>query len=102
MRLIMHFDEINNFFMNNYWNKIGIFVKLMRKVSVRWRVRRGVQKNGWTPLASGGGRFSVSVDSGMEALTTTNAGEALSSWLSRTYMDGFLFYKKCGPVPGNR
>ena len=22
-------DEINNFFMNNYWNKIGIFVKLM-------------------------------------------------------------------------
>ena len=29
------FDEINNFFMNNYWHKIGIFVKLMRKVSVR-------------------------------------------------------------------
>ena len=26
------FDEIGNFFMNNYWNKIGIFVKLMRKV----------------------------------------------------------------------
>ena len=25
------FDEINNFFMNNYWNKIGIFVKLMRE-----------------------------------------------------------------------
>ena len=24
-------DEINNFFMNNYWNKIGIFVTLMRK-----------------------------------------------------------------------
>ena len=24
-----NFDEINNFFMNNYWNKIGIFVKLM-------------------------------------------------------------------------
>ena len=31
------FDEINNFFMNNYWRKIGIFVKLMRKVSVRWK-----------------------------------------------------------------
>ena len=25
------FDEINNFFLNNFWNKIGIFVKLMRK-----------------------------------------------------------------------
>ena len=24
-----NFDEINNFFMNNYWNKIGIFVKLI-------------------------------------------------------------------------
>ena len=31
-----NFDEIN-FFMKNYWNKIGIFVKLMRKVSVRWK-----------------------------------------------------------------
>ena len=30
-------DEINNFFMNNYWHKIGIFVKLMRKVSMRWK-----------------------------------------------------------------
>ena len=28
-------DEIKNFFMNNFWNKIGIFVKLMRKVSMR-------------------------------------------------------------------
>ena len=32
-----NFDEINNFFMNNYWNKIGIFVKLMRKVSMWWK-----------------------------------------------------------------
>ena len=32
-----NFDEINNFFMNNYWNKIGIFVKLMRKASVKWK-----------------------------------------------------------------
>ena len=32
-----NFDEINNFFMYNYWNKIGIFVKLMRKVSMRWK-----------------------------------------------------------------
>ena len=31
--------------------------------------------------------FSVSVDSGMEVLTTANAGEALSSWPSRYYMD---------------
>ena len=30
-------DEINNFFVNIYWNKIGIFVKLMRKVSMRWK-----------------------------------------------------------------
>ena len=35
VRLIMlmqemnNFDEINNFFMNNYWNKIGIVVKLI-------------------------------------------------------------------------
>ena len=26
-------DENNNFFMNKYWNKIGIFVKPMRKMS---------------------------------------------------------------------
>ena len=32
-----NFDEINNFFMNNYWNRIRIFVKLMRKVSMRWK-----------------------------------------------------------------
>ena len=32
-----NFDEINYFFMNNYWNKIRIFVKLMRKVSMRWK-----------------------------------------------------------------
>ena len=30
-------DEINNFFMNNYWNKIGIFVEVMRKVSMTWK-----------------------------------------------------------------
>ena len=29
-------SEINKFFMNNYWSKIGIFVKLMRRVSMRW------------------------------------------------------------------
>ena len=34
------FDEINTFFMNNYWNKIGIFVKLTRKVSMRWKNSR--------------------------------------------------------------
>ena len=31
-----NFNEINKFFMNNYWSRIGIFVKLMRKVSMRW------------------------------------------------------------------
>ena len=30
-------DEINCFFMNNYQNKIGIFVKLVSKVSTRWK-----------------------------------------------------------------
>ena len=30
-------DEINNFFMNNYWNKIENFVKLISKVSMRWK-----------------------------------------------------------------
>ena len=29
-------DEINNFCMNNYWNKSGIFVKFVRKGSMRW------------------------------------------------------------------
>ena len=32
-----NFDEINNFFTNNYWNKIVIFVKFMWKVSMRWK-----------------------------------------------------------------
>ena len=32
-----NFDEINKFFMYNYWNKSGIFVKLMRKVSLKWK-----------------------------------------------------------------
>ena len=30
-------DEINNFFVNTYWNKIENFVKVMRKVSMRWK-----------------------------------------------------------------
>ena len=32
-----NFDEINCFFMNNYQNKIGIFVKLIWKVLMRWK-----------------------------------------------------------------
>ena len=32
-----NFDEINKFFMNNYQNKIGIFVKLVSKVFMRWK-----------------------------------------------------------------
>ena len=32
-----NFDEINNFFMNDYWNNMGNFVKFMRKVSMRWK-----------------------------------------------------------------
>ena len=37
----------------------------------------------------------------MEALTTANAEEALSSWPSRYYTDGLLYYKRCGSVPRN-
>ena len=29
-------DKVNNFFLNSYWSKIGIFVKLIRKASVKW------------------------------------------------------------------
>ena len=29
LHVMNNFDEINNFFMNNYQNKIGIFVKLV-------------------------------------------------------------------------
>ena len=28
LHVMNNFDEINNFFMNNYWNKIGTFVDL--------------------------------------------------------------------------
>ena len=35
LREMNNFDEINNFFMNSYWSKIGIFVKFMRKASVQ-------------------------------------------------------------------
>ena len=34
---MQNFDEINWFFMINYQNKIGIFVKLTWKVSMRWK-----------------------------------------------------------------
>ena len=37
LQAMNNFDEINNFFMNNYWNKIENFVKLMLKVSTRWK-----------------------------------------------------------------
>ena len=36
LREMNNFDEINNFFTNSYASKIGIFVKLMWKVSMRW------------------------------------------------------------------
>ena len=52
------------------------------------RAHGGVPKNGWTPPVLRGGTCSVSVGTGMEALSTANAGEALSSWLSRYHMDG--------------
>ena len=30
-------DKIINFFMNSYWSKTGIFVKLMRRASMKWK-----------------------------------------------------------------
>ena len=38
LQVTNNFDEINNFCMNNYWNKIGIFVKLIWKVLMRWKI----------------------------------------------------------------
>ena len=37
LQVMNNFDEINYFLMNIYQNKIGIFVKLMRKVIMRWK-----------------------------------------------------------------
>ena len=39
LQMMNNSDEINNIFMNNYWNKIGIFVKLMREVFMKWKKR---------------------------------------------------------------
>ena len=36
-QVVNNFDEIRYFCMNNYWNKIGNFVNLMWKVSMRWK-----------------------------------------------------------------
>ena len=36
-QVMNNFDEINNFCMNNYQNKIGIFVKLISEVFMRWK-----------------------------------------------------------------
>ena len=44
-------DKIINFFMNSYWSKIGIFVKLMRKVSMKWKNWRIFRVLPSTPLS---------------------------------------------------
>ena len=43
-------DEINNFFTNNYWSKNWMFVKLMRKVSMKWENWRNVRAQESTQL----------------------------------------------------
>ena len=43
-------------------------------------VRKGVQKNGWTPFALRGKRSPVYFEFGMETVRTANVEEALSSW----------------------
>ena len=45
------FDKIDNFFMNSYWNKIWIFVKLMRKASVKWKNWRRFQGSTFDTIA---------------------------------------------------
>ena len=52
----------------------------------------GVQKNGWTPPALRGEKFLVSVVSGMEALTTANAGEAIVLMAFLEHHRWFPFY----------
>ena len=37
LQVINNPDEINNYFKTNYQNKIGIFVKLISKVFMRWK-----------------------------------------------------------------
>ena len=37
LHVMNNFDEINYFFMNNYQNKIGIFVQLTSKVFMIWK-----------------------------------------------------------------
>ena len=37
LQVMNNSDEINYFFKNNYQNKIGIFVKLISKVFMRWK-----------------------------------------------------------------
>ena len=37
LQVMNNSDEINYFLMNNYQNKIGIFVKLISKVFMRWK-----------------------------------------------------------------
>ena len=70
------------------------FVNTTEKpTSGQTRVRKDVWKNGWTPPALRGKRLPMYVDSGMEAMTTADAGEVLSSWLSRNHTDGLLSTK---------
>ena len=44
-------DKINNFFMNSNWSKIWISVKLMRKVSVKWKNWRDFKVQHSTTIA---------------------------------------------------
>ena len=44
-------DKIINFFMKNYWNKIGIFVKFMRKASVKWKKLKRFQCSPFDTIA---------------------------------------------------
>ena len=37
-------DEINNFFMNSYYSKIRNYVKLIIKVSMKWKKKKEVSE----------------------------------------------------------
>ena len=40
LQVMNNFDEITNFFMNNYQNKIGFFVKLVSRICETWKKYR--------------------------------------------------------------
>ena len=49
LQVMNNFDEMNHFIMNSYWNKIGIFVWLMRRVSKIGRIE-AISRLNWSKI----------------------------------------------------